>query len=242
MHVNPRFRTATINVRSNPEMSQARVRHDVQRAAHAAGLIGWQEMAPDRYRDAIRNLGPEWGHYMPHDGGLQLPIPISWKKDKWKKLDAGFVRTHHGKAGVSPNRYITWVKLAHRATGQEIVRINTHFVSGAWRGDKPETPWRREMWNRHLDTLRDLVARFEKQGQTVVLGGDFNRDSYRVMGDRMKYDNDRFEPTIGKSTLDYLLHSRNGTLQRLDSRVQGGYASDHDAVVARFRIRAAGPA
>ena len=75
MNVNPRFRTATINVKSNPEMSQAKVRHDVQRAAHAAGLIGWQEIGPDRYREAIRNLGPEWGHYMPDDGGLQLLHP-----------------------------------------------------------------------------------------------------------------------------------------------------------------------
>lgn len=237
--INARFRTATINVKSNPEMSQAKVRHDVRRAASSAGLIGWQEMSPDRYRDAIRNLGPEWGHYMPRDGKLDIPIPISWKKEKWKKLDAGFEKTHGGKAGISPNRYITWVKLKHRATGEEIVRVNTHFVSGAWRGDKPQQAWRREMWNQHMDELRDLVARFEKQGQTVVLGGDFNRDSYRVMGDRMKYDNDLFQPTIGRSTLDYLLHSDDGALRRLESRVQGGYASDHDAVVVKYKIRGA---
>lgn len=235
-----RFRTATINVKSNPEMSQAKVRHDVRRAAASAGLIGWQEMAPDRYREAIRNLGPQWSHYLPRDGGLEIPVPISWKNEVWKKEDAGFVRTHGGKAGISPNRYITWVKLKHRESGQEVVRINTHLVSGAWSKDrKPETPWRREMWNTHMRKLEEVVARFEKQGVAVVIGGDFNRDSYRVLGRDVAYDNDRFEGTHGRSTLDYLMHSRNGQLRRLGGRVQDGYASDHDAVIARYKLRGA---
>jgi hypothetical protein len=232
-----RFRTATINVKSNPEMRQGAVRHDVHRAAHSAGLIGWQEIAPRRYFEAIKQLGPKWSHYMPRDGGLHIPVPISWKNDVWKKEDAGFIRTHHGKAGISPNRYITWVKLKNRATGKEIVRVNTHLVSGAWGGPRPQKDWRQDMWRLHMTKLDGLVDHFEKQGLTVVVGGDFNRDSFHVMGKQMRYDNNLHVGTHGRSTFDYVMHSRDEHLKRLGGFVQGGYASDHDAVVVRYKLR-----
>jgi endonuclease/exonuclease/phosphatase family metal-dependent hydrolase len=173
---------------------------------------------------------------MPHDGGLHIPNPISWKNEVWKKENSGFIRTHRGEAGISPNRYITWVKLKNRATGKEVVRINTHLISGAFSG-KPHGEWRREMWHQHMDRLHDLVARFEKKGVAVVVGGDFNRDSHRVLGNQVAYDNDRFEGTHGKSTLDYLMHVRGPQLRLKGSRVQGDYFSDHDAVIAGYRLR-----
>jgi hypothetical protein len=230
------FRTVTINVKSNPEMRTGQVAHDVHRAAHAGGLIGWQEIGPERYFAEIKKLGPDWGHYMPHDGGLHIPNPISWKKSVWKKEDAGFLRTHHGLAKVSPNRYITWVKLKNRATGREIVRVNTHLVSGAWGAHKPTTAWRREMWRTHMQKLDALVADFKRQGLAVIVGGDFNRDSFEVLGHRVAYDNKLNVGTHGRSTYDYLMHSRNAHLHRVGGRVEGGYASDHDAVVARYRL------
>lgn len=231
------FRTVNINVKSNPEMSQRRVEHDVKRAAEAGGLIGWNEIGPERYFKAVKALGDEWGHYMPHDGGLHIPNPISWKKDVWKKEDAGFLRTHGGKAKVSPNRYITWVKLKHRASGQEVVRINTHLVSGAWKpGHRPTTEWRREMWRTHIEKLHRVVDTFEKQGLTVIVGGDFNRDSFEVLGKQVKYDNKLNVGTHGRSTLDYLMHTRSSHLRRVGGRVQHGYESDHDAVIARYAL------
>jgi len=230
------FRTVSINVKNNPTMPQRQVVHDVRRAAHAGGLIGWQEIGPGRYFDAIKKLGPGWGHYMPHDGGLHIPNPISWKKSVWKKEDAGFLRTHHGKAKVSPNRYITWVKLKNRATGETVVRVNTHLVSGAWGEHKPTTEWRRAMWKQHMEKLDGLVDRFKKQGLPVIIGGDFNRDSFEVMGRRVVYDNKLNVGTHGGSTLDYVMHTRDPQLHRRGRHVQHGYASDHDAVVARYRL------
>jgi len=231
------FKTATINVKSNPVMGQRQVVHDVRRASHSAGLIGWNEIGPARYREAIRDLGPSWGHYMPHDGGLEIPNPISWKKDVWKKEDAGFLKTHNGLAKVSPNRYITWVKLKNRASGQEIVRINTHLVSGAWSDHKPTTAWRREHWKIHMQKLDKMVAHFKSQGLQVIVGGDFNRDSFEVLGKKVAYDNKLNVGTHGHSTLDYLMHTRSSHLKKLEAHVQHGYASDHDAVVARYAIR-----
>jgi|GEM_PF-4881203 hypothetical protein len=231
------FRTVNINVKSNPEMGQRQVVHDVRKAAQQGGLIGWNEISPDRYFQAIKDLGPKWSHYMPHDGGLHIPNPISWKNEVWKKEDAGFLKTHNGKAKVSPNRYITWVKLKHRASDKEIVRINTHLVSGAWGEHKPTTAWRREMWNIHMRKLHDLVAKFEAKGLEVIVGGDFNRDSYKVLGNQVAYDNKLNVGTHGRSTFDYLMHTRNETFKRIGGHIEHGFASDHDAVVAKYRIK-----
>lgn len=234
------FKTASINVKSNPLMPQSKVVHDVKLAASQADLIGWQEIAPARYRQAIKDLGPKWGHYMPRDGKIAIPTPISWDKEKWKKVDAGFTRTHNGKARVSPHRYITWVKLKDKETGQEVVRINTHLVSGAWSKPKPTTAWRRAMWTIHMNKLENLVERFQKKGLNVVVGGDFNRDGYKVLGNKVKYDNNLNVGTHGgpgSSTLDIVMHSsKNKVLEKEGGRIARGYASDHDAVIVKYSL------
>ena len=231
--------TATLNVKSNPEMSQKSVLHDVEKASKTAGLIGWQEIGPERYFKAIKELGPEWGHYMPHDGGLHIPDPISWKKSEWKLEGSGFIKTHNGKAKVSPNRYITWVKLKNKQTGKDVVRINTHLVSGAWSKHNATTPWRRKMWNIHMHKLDALVKHFESQGLPVIVGGDFNRDSFHVLGKDVRYDNKLNVGTHGGphgSTYDYLMDGKNRALKLEGSRVNRGFASDHDEVIAKFRL------
>jgi len=164
-----------------------------------------------------------------------IPNPISWNKEVWKKEAAGFLRPHHGLEKVSPNRNIKWVKLKNKETGQEVVRMNTHLVSGAWGEHKPTTAWRRHNWNVHMRKLDKLVDHFKRKGLDVIVGGDFNRDSYKVLGNKVKYDNKLNVGTHGRSTYDYLMHTGKD-LRRLGARVEGGYASDHDAVVARYRL------
>ncbi len=227
------FRTATVNVKSNPEMRQASVVHDVRKASHQASVIGWQEIEPERYRQAIRDLPANWSHFMPKGSAN----PISWRNDVWKKTGGDSITTHKGLAGVTPHRNITWVKLKHRETGKEVVRINTHLISGAWSEHKPTTEWRREQWREHMSQLNDLVRHFEKQGAEVIVGGDFNRDSFKVLGDHVRYDNKLNVGTHGRSTLDYMMHTKGPELVNLGTRVQGGYATDHDAVVGRYRLR-----
>ena len=235
-HHHASFKTVTLNVKSNPEMSQKKVVHDVQKASHQGSLIAWQEIGPKRYFQAIKKLGPDWGHYMPHDGGLHIPDPISWKKSVWKLEGKGFIRTHHGLHDVSPNRYITWVKLKNRATGQDIVRINTHLVSGAFSHHDKTTGWRREHWHEHIQKLEHLVAHFQKQGLQVIVSGDFNRDSNHVLGHQVHYDNNIHVGTHGKSTYDYMMHTRGKHLKLLGAHVSHGYASDHDAVVGKYEL------
>ena len=139
---------------------------------------------------------------------------------------------------MSPNRYITWVKLRHKKTGKTIIRMNTHLVSGAWsKKKKPAKAWRQAQWKVHIRKLKALVERFEKRGHTVIIGGDFNRDSYRVLGKKVRYDNDLHVGTHGKATLDYVMHLPDEDLRRKGGRVVGGFHSDHDAVVVKYRLK-----
>jgi len=227
-----RFSVVSMNVKSNPEMPQAQVRHDVQRAAKTGDIIGWQEIGPQRYKDAIRDL-KGFNTFMPP--GLQTPI--SWNTDKFKLLDSGVKKMHGGLAGVSPHRQVAWVKLKNRETGQVMIHMNTHLVSGAWNSkQQPTDPWRQKMWRKHISQMKDMVERFEKQGFPVTISGDFNRNHFRVLGDQVKYDSGLHANTHGRSTLDYVMHTPHRELQKLGTRTDNRYHSDHNAVIVRYDI------
>lgn len=226
------FDVVSMNVKSNPEMPQDKVVHDVRRAAKAGDIIGWQEIAPERYRDAIRDL-PGFDHFMPK--GLQTPI--SWKSKDWKLLDSGVKQMHEGEAGISPHRAVAWVKLKNKETGETIVHMNTHLVSGAWNKEHTASdPWRQKMWNRHMERMGNLVEHFEKKGFPVTITGDFNRNHFKVFGNKVAYDSGLRAGTHGSSTLDYVMHTRHEALQKVSNRVDSKFASDHNAVIVRYDL------
>ncbi|MCC6333853.1 MAG: peptidoglycan-binding protein [Myxococcales bacterium] len=224
------FDVVSMNVKANPLMSQDKVRHDVRRAAKSGELIGWQEIGPERYRDAIRDL-KGFSHFMPKG----LETPISWKTSEFKLLDSGVERMHGGLAGVSPHRQVAWVKLQNKQTGEVMIHMNTHLVSGAWNSKtQPSDPWRKAMWKRHIEKLGRLIERFEKQGYPVTISGDFNRNHFKVLGDKVVYASGLRGGTHGRSTLDYVMHTRNGGLKKLSTHIDRRYASDHNAVIVRY--------
>lgn len=232
------FTTLNVNIKSRPAMPQKTVLHDVRKAAKNADLIGWNEISLDRYRDAIKSLGPEWGHFMPKDGKYKISNPISYRKDEWKFLDGGAEKAHDGAFGICPDRYITWAKLKHKGSGEKIVRINTHTVAGAFSKGSSHNAWRRSSWNTHMKKLSAMVKRFEKQGFKVVIGGDFNKDSSKVLGNDVGYANKLNRSTTdGGSTLDYLMHTRGNGLKNLNGGVLGGFRSDHHAVRGTYSLR-----
>ncbi len=115
--------------------------------------------------------------------------------------------------------------------------MNTHLVSGAWSSPKPTTGWRREMWGIHMKKMDDLITKFEKQGHAVVVGGDFNRDSYKLFNGQLSYDNNIKVGTHGRSTLDYVMSSKGRGLDATGYQIKKNYESDHDAVVVNYKIK-----
>jgi hypothetical protein len=217
---------ATLNVRSNPEMVQRRVVHDVRRAVAIAAVVLWQEIGPTRYKNALRALAGLWRH-----AHLRLAIPISWDAEEFERLGSGHQRTHRGRATASPARYLSWVILRHRETGAEVVFLNTHFVSGAW-NDKRKTfkAWRRRMWLRHYAALEAKVAQFHDQGYTVVGGGDFNRRNVERFHADLEW--------MSAGGIDYLFvvpgpHDKTNVQ---GFQVVRNFESDHNARVAALDI------
>lgn len=236
-----KFTTLNVNIKSRPAMSQDKVVRDVNRAARNADLIGWNEISLDRYRKAIKNLGPEWGHYMPRDGKYPISNPISYRKEEWKLEKGGFQKTHEGAHGIVPDRYITWAKLRHKASQEKIVRINTHTVPGAFNKSTSHNAWRRASWNTHMSKLSAMVKKFRSQGYKVIIGGDFNKDSSKVLGNQVNYANKlNASTTDGGSTLDYLMHTRNPGFRNTNGGVLKGFNSDHHAVQGTYVLGNAG--
>jgi Putative peptidoglycan binding domain len=226
------FDVVSMNVKSNPLMSQDKVLHDVRKAAKTGEIIGWQEIAPERYRQAIRNL-PGFSHFMPKG----LETPISWKSDQFKLLDSGVERMHGGRAGISPHRSVAWVKLQNKETGETMIHMNTHLVSGAWNSKiQRSDPWRKAMWKQHMTKMNKLVERFEKKGFPVTITGDFNRSHFKVFGNKVDYDSGLHSGTHGSSTLDYVMSTKHPGLKKVSTKVDSGYASDHNAVTVRYDL------
>jgi len=150
-----------------------------------AGVIGWQEVNdPDDRQKLDNRLGADYNTFYPPDGPAKA-VPISWRVDRFAKLDQGSERTHEGEAGVTPARYVNWVVLEIRGTGTPFIVVNTHFISGAWSGH----PERQARWNRHYQVLHDRVAQLKQQrpGTPIFVLGDFNRAKAMAMPAPVKY-------------------------------------------------------
>jgi hypothetical protein len=224
----------TLNVQANPPMSQAKVVHDVRRAAALASCIGWQEIKFERYRQAIRELGPAW-HHVFGPGELAL----SFRVRGFEFIERGFLQTTNSRAHITPNRYVAWAIMRERASGHRVVRFNTHAISGAFRpGPVPEKAWRRRAWHHHMNVLADAVRLMVDSGHPVIVGGDINRSGFEFLGDLVVYDNDFDVPTHREGAIDYLCHRHGGgvRVERRGHEVVKGFHSDHDAVLVNYAL------
>lgn len=144
-----------------------------------ATIIGWQEADRSTTPTRLRNqLGSLYRHYTP--AGSAGYIPVSWRSDRFSFIAARSVKTHEGKLGVSPDRWISIVHLRNRATGRRIVFINTHFVSEAFNDGSSYRSWRLDMWYRHYHRLYAEIGaiRTSLPKVPIYLVGDFNHSGY----------------------------------------------------------------
>ena len=248
------------NVQAIPLMSKEKVRHDVNLSIKQAGVIGWQEIKPDYYDNAIHDLEDSelWESYWGYGGvnekhpkvekgdikGSETGVlcPISWKTTQWEFVAGGKWLLHDGRAGMMENRHVVWVLLRHKKTGGLSIFFNLHFVAGAWSDKKdPRKQERREVWRDGYRTLlaglRDLMERFP---DAAVCGmGDWNanlaRDSEEFMPRKVKGENMRFTHT---RRIDHLVFI-NGDKWKwtvLDEETAEGRYSDHQGALAHAQL------
>lgn len=187
-----------------------------------AGVIGWQEVDEPAARTKLDNrLGAEYSTFYPADGPAKA-VPISWRVERFQKVGSGSVRTHAGEAGVTPARYVNWVILELRGSGQRFIVVNTHFISGAWSGH----PERQARWNQHYQVLRDKVAELRQNHpqQPIFVIGDMNRHQAMNLPSPIRY-----VPVEGggQVPLDHLYAPSN--ISHTQVQRQPTWGSDHHA-------------
>ncbi len=272
----PSFRVATLNIRHG--LSDADAVSDVVKLSNAgADLVGLQEMGSAQRRNAVRARVVDcatcpYDTYMPTGSG-PAEIPILFRSDKFTLLskDTRKVsdRTYVGPDGAGPSwiapKYLTYVQLRHKLTGQVLYLINNHTVASVQASDGGPN-WdnreRLELYRKHMNALKALITEFKATGAAVLTTGDFNvnyrSDSvirhelfpYRNMEQVRVFTSFKYLGTPERGThvnkngnssriIDYVSAVEHPALAARDQAVLLGYNSDHRPVLVRYAVTAA---
>ena len=219
--------------------------HNTHRGAGSftdlADIVGWQEVKPWAHGKLKRSL-PGYTHFTPRRGGSATDS-ISWRTGKFERIDSGVDRTHAGVRRLTPSRYVTWVVLRHRATGQRVTFANTHFINGAFKSHKSRHKFRARKWHRHAHVLRDVMRDLRKKGYPMFLVGDFNsRTTMRLPGVERALPQGRLSIDQIYVPRTHTLRTPNGSAAKVATQAQrlGHRGSDHPAFRAELYLPATG--
>lgn len=246
---------------------------DIRRlASEKADVIGLQEMGSADRRAAVLDQVVDcstcvYDAFMPNTRE-QNAVPILYKWSKFRLLDSGGTkvseRTFVGAKGAGPStlkaKWVNWVLLRHRITGQNMYVLNNHAVpsaQGAGGARNLDHPERVELYRQHMEGLKAMVTEFTATGSAVFSTGDFNvnyrtdsvtRDpyfpyynmsmvnvhaSFRALG----------EPELGTHTggsgerlIDYVFALRHAAVTAKAQTILTGFTSDHRPLLVRYAI------
>lgn len=221
----------TANVQNLPDLPRPHVRADMRRVKALARVrpnrvVLWQEIAEADDRQDLRGVFPTWAHLH-----MDTECPISLSPHL--RADAvGRLRLHPGRAHVSPARVLTWARVQH--TGRyahlpAVVITNTHYVSGheTHPGQMAED-WRDLMWEHSHAVQSDFVARWNRQGVTVIGGGDYNDVAHMPRFT----EGTRWVARHGYDRLHVDVAAEGAQVGQVRPRVTRGMHGDHAAVSA----------
>jgi endonuclease/exonuclease/phosphatase (EEP) superfamily protein YafD len=173
--------------------------------------------------------------------------------------------TYVGPSGAGPStvkaKFINYVELRHRATGQVVYVLNNHTVAsvqGSDGGRDPRHPKRLELYRKHMEGLQSLVRKLSAPGTAVLVTGDFNvnyRKDYIVQDTLFPYYRMRevgvaanwqalgmpklgTHPADGNGDrlIDYVSYRENTRVTPESQRMLDRCASDHRPVLVQFSI------
>jgi len=178
--------------------------------SHSFDLIGFQECS--NVASVLQNVGlGGWQYYQGPGKPDNNPAPLAWDPSKFSKL-AG-----PGNKWVASDqyggRYMTWVRLQHRATGAKILFANTHGPLGNC-GSTLGNNWKAG------------VNGNRQSGDIVFMTGDFNCDSgtqaMKILKESLT--NDGNDVDVG---IDQILVKHT---KKLSGGKHDGWPSDHPLV------------
>jgi len=229
-------------------LSAAEAEADMVRAFGLGDVGGFQEFSDLEDRQTLIRLATErdWGWWMPAVGGGET-IPVVWNRARFRLIDGQTIKTHDAITDVTPARYINVVRLREIATGKIFGVINTHTIAQASFDAQLSDPQRIPLLRQHLKMLRDSIVSLFATTEHVFAMGDLNvnylADRVRqneglptsALGDVVNFDMPLTGSRGKTSLLDYgMTVKENGGFKLLGSRIEYGFASDHDAVVFSY--------
>ena len=170
-----RFRNVQCNVQQTDPLASAS-KH-IRSVSVYGDVIGWNELGTAALQDVVRTLPGFMSAFGP--GLASGAVAISWRPDVFTLEASGYIKVNSGVAGITPSRYILWVRLRHITSGVVFTRVNTHVVHhievaglprvvGALTGQNARA-------KKHFALLGGAIATALTYGP-VVTGGDFNVD------------------------------------------------------------------
>jgi endonuclease/exonuclease/phosphatase family metal-dependent hydrolase len=243
-------------------------------AGTGADVITLQEMAnPDRRKRVVAALVDcsmcQYEKYIP-PGAVPGSTPILYRWDRFRLEGSGTTqvteRTFVGAKGAGPStlnaKFVNWVHLRERATGLHLYVLNNHAVptvQGPSGGPNRRQPKRVELYRKHMQGLRDLIAPMKATGAAVFVTGDLNVNFRKdrvvksrafpfvtlgALGLRASFDT-LGEPASGTHVLpgghssrliDYVYSLQHGSVTPVSQAILRGYASDHRPVKVEFDL------
>jgi len=251
----------------------ATVVDDINRIADmGADVIGLQEMGSLDRRAAVLDQVVDcssciYDAFMP-DTREQNAVPILYRWSKFRLIDSGGTkvseRTFVGAGGAGPStlkaKWVNWVLLRHRVTGQNMYVLNNHAVPSVQnsKGTRDLSyPERLELYRQHMEGLKTMITGFTATGAAVFSTGDFNVN-YR--SDSVKQDTifPYFNmsavnveasftalgmPEMGTHTggsgtrlIDYVFALKHPAVAAKAQTILTGFTSDHRPLLVRYAI------
>ena len=265
---------SSYNVRHT--LSADRAVADIKELAARSDIVTLQEMSSGVRRREVRASLFDCS-MCPFEGYLPTPAvpgatPILYRWDRFRVEGSGTVQvtedTYVGPAGSGPAtlraKYLNWVKLRERATGQSLYVINNHTVptvQGKGGGPNRRFPERLALYRQHMTGLTALITGFKQDGSLVFVTGDFNvnyrrdvigqwrmfpyarlgavgvRASYQALGQPARGTH-VLRSGRGDRLIDYVWYLEDRDVTPVSQRILRGYDSDHRPVVVSFRLSA----
>lgn len=258
------MRVATANIYGGLSAGQAS--SDLAKATRRADVVGLNEIHSKRGKQirswVARHRG--WTLYRPDASQSRWAgmNAVLVRDSMFEVKDAGYTygaesRTPHFKIS---DRWITWVELEHRLTGATVFHLQIHLDPAVSRGGKPlgGAMFRVRGNAEHLHRLNALVQAFSARGE-VVVGGDWNIDArgdqrvgYGLFPHAILEQGGNLRSTYSELGFNVPRTSPGGYLDAIrfykrplttqqvmtltGHRVYTDVRSDHNAVVATFRI------
>lgn len=226
-------------------------------------VIGWQEA--DDSRPVFATLADR-GWDTRQFSGAAGSLAVSWRRAKFELVSADSRRVAYGVDYTMgqypfPPRFVQRVTLRHRSSGEQLTVINTHLPHKIEDLDRPGE-W---LGTSNAARARFQLARMKRDwrtapGRWVVGTGDYNFDA---RSDARHRPHDGVRDALGEYAvssyaalgldglgashpptgryIDYV-HAARGALHRgelefVRHRMVGGLYTDHNAVLARIRLR-----